>query len=221
VPDGRRRCAQTLMSGGSCDVSLLPPRRASLIAVASMIAAMGVGGVGLAGPAAAVGGAQLFAYADGAGTPSGCPSQTTSTAGCSLETALGDAAAGDTVLLATAGASAHYDGVWDLSTTGTTAADPVTIAAAAGVINPILDGDGAQGTMLDILNGASVTITAVTVTRSQGAHEGGDIDTGDASAGGTVTITDSTFTNSNATFDGGAIDNADNGGATTAPGPVP
>ena len=45
----------------------------------------------------------LYAYADGTGTPAGCPAESTPSTGCSLQTALGDAQAGDTVMLATRG----------------------------------------------------------------------------------------------------------------------
>ncbi len=164
-------------------------------------------------PAGATTSTSLYAYADGAGTPSDCPSETTSTDGCSLAEAFSQAAAGDSVLLTTAGSAMHYVGTWTLSTSGTSAALPVTIEPAAGVDAPVLDGNN-SGRILDLTAGVSVTITGLTFANGQSPTSGGAIDTGDGTAGGTVVVSDSTFTG-NVADAGGAIANGNDGGDGT------
>ena len=119
----------------------------------------------LGGAAAdAAGAATLYAYAGGAGTPAGCPQAPSGAGGCSLSRALSVAAAGDTVELASAGAStggSNYVGNWTVSTAGTSAQAPVTIDGS-GVSDATLDGNhgNASGCSTDACNGPVLTVGA-------------------------------------------------------------
>ena len=82
----------------------------------------------------------LWAYANGTGTPAGCPAIPGSpTVGCSLGEALNQAVAGDTIYLGTDRGNG-YVGNWAVTTAGTSAVAPLTIAAAPGV-TPVLNGN--------------------------------------------------------------------------------
>ncbi len=169
--------------------------------------------------------ATLYAYANGTGTPAGCPTESTSSSGCSLATALSAAAAADTVMLATAGATAggsNYVGNWSIGTSGTSSGAPVTIDGS-DVADATLDGNkgsatgctttSCDGPVLTVSNDMFLVIKDLKIQNGYNSANsvGGGIQNDN---GGTVTITGSTFAG-NATGDGGAVDNGDNGGSGT------
>ncbi len=121
---------------------------------------------------------------------------------CTLATALSEVGPGGTIELVTAGTSALYSGGFSVDTSGTSAADPVTIEPYAGVSNPTLDG-GSSETVLTIENSMFLDISGVTIQNGHGTYGGGI-----SNIGGTLTVTDSTFSG-NSAAEGGAIDNAD------------
>ena len=180
----------------------------------------------LGGAAAdAAGAATLYAYADGAGTPAGCPQEPSAAGGCSLAQALAVAGAGDTVELASPGASeggANYTGNWTVSTPGTSAQAPVTIDGG-GVSDATLDGNrgsasgcstsACDGPVLTVGAGVFVVVKNLTVQNADNtaSGRGGGVQN---DAGGTMTITNVTFTGNQA-LDGGAVDNGDDGGSGT------
>jgi predicted outer membrane repeat protein len=201
-------------------------RRAALLMTAS--AGAGVLAAGMvaaaAGPAAAAG-QQLYAYAGGTASPSGCPQDTTSNPSneCSFSAALTQANAGDTIYLATPGgdtATSRYVGNWTV-TTATSATNPVTIEAAPGLSSqPVLDGDGVyalsgetcstaacDGPVLTVGSGYFVVLSGITIA------DGYNTSTSELAGGGaldnygTVIITGCTFTGNRALNNGGAIDN--------------
>ncbi len=172
--------------------------------------------------------ATLYAYANGTGTPAGCGTESMSSSGCSLATALSDAAAGDTVMLATPGASAggsNYVGNWSIGTTGTSSGAPVTIDGS-GVSDATLDGNlgsatgctttACNGPVLTVTNSMFLVIKDLTIQNGDNISisvgvGGGGIQNDN---GGTVTITGSTFSG-NTAANGGAVDSGDDGGLGT------
>lgn len=207
------RCLRRVAAGGG-GLALL-----SLMVLSPLVAA----------PASAVGTA-WYAYADGGagGTPSTCPQTATTSDQCTLAEALSEAAAGDTVFLATPGGSgtgeADYVGNWTVSTSGTSASAPLTIELANGVANPTLDGNGGSssspcstsacnGPVITISNSAFVVIDGVAfqnADNTSAAPFGGAIQN---DAGGTLTVTGSAFTG-NTAADGGALANGYAGSGT-------
>jgi hypothetical protein len=143
-----------------------------------------------------------FAYAGGTSiSTTSCPWTSTVASQCSLTQALSDARAGDNVLLATPGSSAHYDGNFTIGTS-------MNVRPAAGVVNPVLDGDGGTGPVVTVDVGQTATINAVTITGgTDTTSSGGGIDNA-----GTLTISDSTVSGNsvNTTFEsrGGGIYNS-------------
>ena len=95
-------------------------------------------------------GRSFYAYAIGKATnPLSCPQTNVLALRCSFQSAIGIAAAGDFVELATPGSetdqSSWYIGSFELSPVGgSTPALPLTIRAAAGVADPIFDGNDGQ-----------------------------------------------------------------------------
>ncbi|MGO9560550.1 MAG: PQQ-binding-like beta-propeller repeat protein [Acidimicrobiales bacterium] len=84
----------------------------------------------------------LYAYAGGAAkSPSSCPRTTNAASECTLAEALSHVAAGGSVLLATGGKTAAYEGNFTIGTSGTSATASVTIGAAPGVSTPVINGD--------------------------------------------------------------------------------
>jgi len=151
----------------------------------------------------------VYATATTSGLTS-CPQTAAAAQQCTLAEGLSLASPGDTVALATAGTTAHYVGNWLLPTLGTSALLPVSIAPAAGVSNPTLDGNGGaatgcqtpgcNGPVLAIGGGMYADITGVT-------FQGADDVTGSGGAiynAGTLTVSASTFSN-NMALNGGAI----------------
>ncbi|MGO9343307.1 MAG: beta strand repeat-containing protein [Acidimicrobiales bacterium] len=191
------------------------------------------GGLWLVVPAssAAADGNSYYAFAQGTGTPTGCPTESKPKTGCSLGEALSQAGAGDTILLATPGSSESYVGTWTVSTSGTSPSEPLTIEPAAGVVDPTLSGNGGSttgcttgtcnGPVLSLSFGVSLTVEGLTI--EDGSNHaltagGGAIDTGDGyeGAGGTLTVSDSTFIGNYGGDAGGAISNANDAGSGTA-----
>ena len=171
-----------------------------------------------AGPAAAAP-AVLYAAPAAAGTGD-C---STAANACPLTTALTNVQPGGTIELVTPGgdtAASRYVGNWSVTTPGTTASAPVTIAAAPGLASqPVLDGDGpsapsgetcsttaCNGPVLTVPANEFVALTGITIANANNtstAPTGGGLDNA-----GTVTITGCTFTNDDA-FTGGAIATGD------------
>ena len=127
----------------------------------------------------------LRAYADGTGTTTGCPQTTPSSNGCSLQQALSTAQAGDTIELASPGASAggaNYVGNWTIGTAGTSAGAPITIDGG-GVIGATLDGNngGATGcstsacggAVLSVGSGRFVVLKGLTIQNANDPGKGG------------------------------------------------
>jgi hypothetical protein len=179
-------------------------RRAAI----ALIAAVASAG---AAPAAAEA-AQFYASATGAGTT--C----SSAAPCTLTTALGKTSGGDTILLTTPGAEAHYVGNWQVKTPGTSPSSPLTIEPAPGVVEPVLDGNNghSSGCTTSACNepilwmGAGVSMTIEDLTMSNALpynRTGGAIDNGDNVAGGTVKVEGVTFSADDGFGGGGAIEN--------------
>jgi hypothetical protein len=138
---------------------------------------------------------------------------------CDLATALNDAIAGTTVLLVTAGvegtSSSYYVGNWTVDPSGTTALSQVTVEPYAGVVGPILDGNGGQsagcpttscaGSVLTIGSGVFATVTGVTIQDGDNTSGNG----GGIENDGTLALTDSTVSQNTtgAGSSGGGIDN--------------
>lgn len=153
--------------------------------------------------------ATRYAYADGTGSPSGCPASTPSSTGCSLTAALSVAGAGDTVKLETAGQSAggtDFTGHWSIGTAGTSAATPVTIDGG-DVTGATLNGTGSGGAVLTVTNNMFLALKNLTIKNGNGPNGAGLSNNN----GGSVTVTAVTFTD-NSGNDGGAIDNGDRAG---------
>ena len=156
------------------------------------------------------------------------PRTATTSDQCTLAEALSEAAAGDTVFLATPGGSgtgeADYVGNWTVSTGGTSESAPLTMEPANGVANPTLDGNGGSssspcstsacnGPIIAISNSAFVVIDGVAfqnADNTSAAPFGGAIQN---DAGGTLTVTGSGFTGDSAA-DGGALANGYSGSGT-------
>jgi outer membrane protein assembly factor BamB len=143
-----------------------------------------------------------YAYPDGAATsPSACPQTATAADECTLTQALGLIPAGGSVLLANNG---PYYGNFSVSTTGTSAAAPVTIAPASGVSAPVLNGDASgavpcptgacEGPVLTVNSGVFATVQSVEITGgdNKGTQGGGGIDDLGALSVTGVTIKDCT-----------------------------
>ena len=168
----------------------------------------GLAGVGV--PAAGATPVTLYAGASASGSAN-CQSAANA---CTLTTALAATAPGDVVELVTAGvegtASTYYSGGFSLATPGTSAAFPAVIEPAPGVVNPILDGAGAN-TVLTVANSMHLVIDGVTIQngRSNSQSGGGIVN----NSGGTVTVNGSAFTGNNAVA-GGAIANGLGGSGT-------
>jgi hypothetical protein len=167
-----------------------------------------------AGPAAAAVPAVLYAAAAAAGTGD-CSAAADA---CTLQSALGHAEPGTVIELVTPGGTAHYVGNWTVHGGGDGA--PVTIEAAPGVSNPVLDGGGQtgpSGPVLNVLANSYVALTGITIANGYNNGQGLEGNPGGGGGlanAGNVTITDSTFTGNYASHGGGAIDNGDgsNGG---------
>ncbi|MGD0394055.1 MAG: Ig-like domain repeat protein [Acidimicrobiales bacterium] len=179
-------------------------------------------------PPAGAAASTWYAYPSGTSmSSSSCPQTSTSADQCSLTQALADATAGDTVALAVSGTngttSSYYVGNFSISTAGTSASSPITVAPAAGVNDPIIDGDDnpgfetcptttCDGPVLTVPSGTYVDISGVTIQNgyNTSSGEGGGIDsTGD------LTVADSTFSGNSAESDGGAIASGDRSGSGT------
>jgi predicted outer membrane repeat protein len=142
---------------------------------------------------------------------------------CTLATALGQVAPGGTIELVTPGgvtAASRYVGNWTVTTAGTSATAPVTIAAAPGLASqPVLDGDGpnapagetcstasCNGPVLTVPANEYVALSGITIANGNNTTPG--LGGGGLDNSGTVTIAGSTFTGNTAT-EGGAIDTGD------------
>jgi hypothetical protein len=130
---------------------------------------------------------------------------------------------GDTVYLATPGATPYY-GNWTLDTSGTSASQPVTIEPAPGVASPVLDGNnGINGSsagcqtsvcdneVLNIESGVYADLQGITFEGANSTFLGGAIYNA-----GTLTVSGSTFSANTATTVGGAISNAPAGTLTVS-----
>ncbi|MGD0220669.1 MAG: InlB B-repeat-containing protein, partial [Acidimicrobiales bacterium] len=187
------------------------------MAVALLMGGVLVAGVSLLGavPATAAG-TTWYAYPSGTSTSTtSCPETGTPSSECSLTLALSDAAAGDTVALATTGDESNtatwYVGNFTVSTG--TSVSPVTIEAASGVTDPILDGNGGSasdcpttacnGPVLSIGSGVYATFEGITV---QDADNSSATNGGGIYNNGTATLTDDTFSGDSATYGGGVFD---------------
>jgi hypothetical protein len=135
---------------------------------------------------------------------------------CTLTTALSDFVAGGTIELVTSGSSAHYVGTFALSTG--TVGFPVTIEPAAGISDPILDGNNGSATncpttsclasVLTVASGVYATVSGLTVENGLTAPggNGGGIDNA-----GNLTLTKDIVTE-NVTGPGDS-DSEENGGS--------
>jgi len=137
-----------------------------------------------------------------AATVVGTPDCLTPATACTLGTALGTVAAGDTIELVT---SATDDASGNV-TSGTAYPGNLTVGTSVtidpyGTTTPILDG-GNSGTVLTVNGGVSLTISGVTIQHGSASYGGGGIYNG-----GTVNVTDSTLSGNSAPYDGGGIYN--------------
>jgi Domain of unknown function (DUF4214)/Fibronectin type III domain len=140
------------------------------VVIAGVLAAgtVVVGTMGLLGPLPAeAAGSTWYAYPAGTSTSTtSCPQTSTTTSECPLTQALSDAAAGDTVALATPGvegtSSTYYIGNFTVATAGTSATSQVTIEPAVGITDPILDGGG-SGTVLTVNMDVFATAEGVSI----------------------------------------------------------
>jgi hypothetical protein len=193
------------------------PRWAGAFGLCVVLATLG----GLLGGVAEAQAATLYAYAGGTSAGASCPQTATTAVQCSLGTALTDAKAGDTVMLATPGQSAgggNYIGNWSIGTTGTSASEPVTIDGS-GVTDATLDGNGgsATGCTTGTCNGPILFVQPSTYVRVQDLTiqnadntmngVGGGIDN---AQDGTVTVANATLTDNIAVI-GAGIENSYNG----------
>ncbi|HXZ83656.1 MAG TPA: Ig-like domain-containing protein [Acidimicrobiales bacterium] len=161
--------------------------------------------------------ATWYAYPSGtSSSTTSCPETAVTTSECSLTQALSDALAGDTVALATSGiegnTSTYYIGNFTVSLG--TSASPLTIEAASGVTDPILDGNNGSsngcsttscdGSVLSIGSGVYATIESITIqhANNMATNIGGVLSNGNA------TLTDDTFSGDNAQFGGGIYVNS-------------
>jgi hypothetical protein len=175
-------------------------------------------------PAASATGASFYAYANGrAAMPSNCPETGVASKQCTLAEALSLVPAGGTVALATPGSAAHYVGNWAVSTPRTSSSSPVTIEAAPGVTDPVLDGNhgSAKGCRTTTCDGPILAVRSDVHVRIDGLTlQNADNTTSDYGGaivndgGGVVSVSSSTFS-SNVANDGGAIDNGDDHGSGT------
>ena len=138
-----------------------------------------------------------------AATVVGTPDCLTPATACTLGTALGTVAAGDTIELVT---SATDDASGNV-TSGTAYPGNLTVGTSVtidpyGTTTPILDG-GNSGAVLTVNGGVSLTVSGVTIQHGSASYDGGGIYNG-----GTVNVTDSTLSNNSANFGGGGIDNS-------------
>ena len=154
-------------------------------------------------------------YAYATATTSGlatCPQTSVASQECTLAEALSLVAPGGAVALATPGSTAHYVGNWAVGTSGTSSSEPVTIGPAAGVANPVLDGNNgsATGCQTPVCSGAVLTIASQVYAAVGGVtFQGADHSAGNGGAiddEGFLTVSASTFS-ANAASDGGAIYN--------------
>jgi len=150
----------------------------------------------------------LYAYAGGSATaPSSCPSSTTASDECTLTQALSLAPSGALVLLATPGSVSAYVGNFTISSS-------VTLAPAAGVANPTIQGYGCSscgGATLDVpATSGGTPVTATLEELTVGANFTYDVDSAGIDVGGTVDLEDVTVANSSTEGQGG--------GAYVAPG---
>ncbi|HEX4160946.1 MAG TPA: Ig-like domain-containing protein [Acidimicrobiales bacterium] len=190
------------------------------LAVASLVTMAGaLGAVALSGaaPAGAIG-STYYAYpAGGTTTPLSCPQTTIVADQCTLTQALAVVGAGDTVALAVAGIesdpSTWYVGNFSVSGGSGGLASPLVIEPAAGVSNPILDGNGGSSigcptgscnlAVLTIPSGAFVDVSGVTVQNADNTNFGG----GGIQNNGALDVSGSTFRNDQSSSFGGAINN--------------
>jgi hypothetical protein len=173
-----------------------------------------------AGPATAATTAtagKLFAAASDHGTAT-CRSAADA---CTLAKALGEATAGDTVELVTAGqvgtASSYYSpglSGFSVATSGTSAASPVTIEPAPGVKSPILSGGGTRP-ILKVGDGMHLVIDSLTI---RDGFSGVTTSAGGISnnSRAVLNVKDSIFTDNTGPQDGGAIENGSGGTLTVA-----
>jgi predicted outer membrane repeat protein len=125
-------------------------------------------GLGTGAPALAAG-TTWYAYAGGAApgpSPASCPQTGTPADQCTLAQALAQAAPGDIVALATAGAAGHYVGNWTIDTPGTSPGLPVTVLPAPGASGPVLDGNFGRPTGCTTASCAGPVLTIGTIART-------------------------------------------------------
>jgi hypothetical protein len=170
---------------------------------------------GTACNAGASGANTWFAYTGGQApaTSLACPLTATVGMQCSLSLALGLAAAGDSVELATPGATAHYVGNWPVSAEG---GSPLTLEPAAGVTAPVLDGNRGllSGCQTAACDGAVIALTGTASTlsvRGIGIEDADNTANGyggaisNDSGAGFLKVTDCSFRADSAATAGGAI----------------
>jgi len=213
-------------------------------------AALGFGALTFPGADQAVAGVAVtasvpsrYAYAHGgAKSPSSCPRTSQVKHQCTLAEALARVAPGGSVLLATSGKAAKYEGNFVIGTAHTSQADPVTIAPAPGTRFPAVNGEGSgsvftlkrhvfadiesvtmvngDGTSLQggggVADQGTLTLTKVTISDCDG-QVGGGVGVG---PGANLTVTGSTFTSDHSNYFGGAINSGSVIGKTPGSGTV-
>ena len=198
---------------------------ASLLTVAGTLGTLGaLAAVGA--PPAGASGITYYAYPDGgATTPLVCPQTTTAADQCTLTQALSIVGAGDTVALAVSGdesdPSTWYVGNFSVSGGGSDLSSPLTIEPAAGVFEPILDGNhgGATGCSTGSCNSAVLTVPSSSFVDLNGVtiQNANSVSTTSGGGGisnqGTLNIDASTFEDDQS-IEGGAIDNGYSGSGT-------
>ena len=212
-----------------CERRALPVLTAAVVVAAVLTGAATMAPAGAAGPRVAP--TPLYAYAGGSATsPTSCPADITHNPAveCSLAQALtlvgGHVATDQLVYLATPGSSASYVGNWSPDLANTTAADPLVIQPAPGLVQaPVLDGNSglATGCATGTCNNAILTtvgpghlsVSGCTMQRGKNTATGtgGAID----NRGATVDVASMTFLSDSSTANGGAIDSADGTTGTT------
>jgi hypothetical protein len=231
--------SSTLLAPGVAAVGLAGPnivcpprrprarsRRRSIAVVFAALSLAATALVLLSTPPAATAAAQrrlLYAYANGGSSVPGCPAREGLLRGCSLGDALSQARGGDTVALATPGRDGHYVGNWEVRTGSTSALEPLRIAPAPGVADPLLDGNHgeAKGCGTRYCSGAVLVIGPHVHLDMSGLTIEGALDRASPAGGGVrndlggnLSVSGCTFYDDQASW-GGAIDNADANGTGT------
>ncbi len=144
-------------------------RRSGLALVAaSALLPFGVLSLTDEAPAQATG-TTWYAYVAGGApgpTPASCPQTSVPAAQCTLTEALALAGAGDIVALATPGATGHYVGNWTVGPPATSPGAPITIEPAAGVADPVLDGNLGNASGCTTASCAGPVLTVGTIART-------------------------------------------------------